>query len=152
LIVLLDAPLAAAAGQPVTIQGSLTTLPNGLRAVTQSSVTGFTDARGSLILAPFPVKTPEDELLLPGAMVDITPLPLLSTQSLRIMTVPELPTIEEEEDPPAETVPANSIAAAKLEADSTEVTVTGKVVSTVIVPGVYYIQEPDRACGIRVQD
>jgi len=129
-------------GQTVDVEGTITTAPDGQRAIVNPTIYRINKISGQLHYeGTAPVlcvdSGPGYDHQVYAGRADIAGKGGVGGGEVRVLT----------DDPPAD-----SIAYAKTFADTESVTITGKVVSATRTdfPNALYVQEPDRAGGIRV--
>lgn len=149
-----SSPLAVAVRTPyadrieqwmtIDVAGVLATV-RGARAIVDANIEVYTDADGAVLRVPVPfghLSGFEWPWRLNAALLS----PVAAPVGLR-----SLEALGGEFQPLAASPPVGKIGTAKQEADEETVEIAEKVVSRILASGVYYVQEPDRASGIRIE-
>ena len=154
-----DPPPSLRAGQTIDLEGWMTTLPNGRRAVLAERIAFYLDSRGSVTSALPPMKGILDPSVWPAkGWIPVYPLrsgiQSLSTDGGRTVLTEEIepPIGGDPPTPPTVTFTPGTIPYAKSLADNESVTLAGKIVTAATgqLGPFIYIQEPDHSAGIRV--
>ncbi|MBP6964414.1 MAG: PQQ-binding-like beta-propeller repeat protein [Armatimonadetes bacterium] len=146
-------------GQTIDLEGVMTTLPRGGRAVLCDRIAYYLDRYGYLAPAVPPLKGLFDASVWPTrGWLEVRPSVFLFS-----LSSPEMNLLLDDPQPPGEgdppplaqmTLPDHSIAKAKSAGDDDPIpeSLTGKIVTagTNQFSGCFYVEEPDRSCGIRV--